>query len=141
VLRLETGVEHRAPWRWIPPAGLADGLAIELRLANVSPLVDPAVELTLRRQFAPLFDPIRPLLSDHGRRPVAFSTAARWLAAITRTRDNRLNQTGAQAQTGMGYLVRQPAGFPDDEQGVAVSAGEGHQADGNGWAWRLPGSS
>src|SRR5438552_6133519 len=52
---------YRAPWKWIPPPGLAAsrGTAVRLTLTNqLSPLLDAGyLEETLRRHFEPLLDP------------------------------------------------------------------------------------
>ena len=52
---------HRAPWKWVPPAGRVQerGTAVRLRLRNpLSPLLDPGfLEASLRRHFQPLLDP------------------------------------------------------------------------------------
>jgi len=52
---------HRAPWKWIPPPGMTGsrGTAVRLTLTNqLSPLLDAGhLEETLRRHFEPLLDP------------------------------------------------------------------------------------
>jgi len=52
---------HRAPWKWVPPAGLlsARGTAVRLRLQNpLSPLLDGGfIETALRRHYEALLDP------------------------------------------------------------------------------------
>lgn len=60
----------RAPWRWVPPAGLVGerGTAVRLQLAKrLSPLLDPGfVEAALRRHFEALVDPLLgPILQPH----------------------------------------------------------------------------
>jgi hypothetical protein len=49
-----------APWKWIPPPGLAmgRGTAVQLTLTNhLSPLLDTGyLEETIRRHFEPLLD-------------------------------------------------------------------------------------
>jgi hypothetical protein len=65
---------HRAPWKWIPPPGLAPerGTAVRLALTNqLSPLLDAGyLEETIRRQFEPLLDPsFDSLLRRHGGEP------------------------------------------------------------------------
>src|SRR5919106_1560445 len=46
---------HRAPWKWVPPLGLAPerGTAVRLKVHNaLSPLVDPGfLEAAIRRHF------------------------------------------------------------------------------------------
>ena len=122
--------KHRAPWKWTPPAGLVTtrGTAVQLRLANVlSPLLDPTyVELTLRRQFATLFDGrFDRLLAEHGRRhvvcsingqPIDRETEGDGLVVPVEIRLARKRKPSA-----VGYLVRRAAAVPHDEQGIAVS--------------------
>src|SRR5262249_9554785 len=52
---------YKAPWKWVPPMGLAHerGTAVRLKLQNaLSPLLDAGfLEGTLTRHFEPLFDP------------------------------------------------------------------------------------
>src|SRR5947209_7788821 len=69
---------QRAPWRWIPPAGLVaeQGTAVQLRLTtSLSPLLDAAyVESALQRHFEPLLDAgLSEILADHYPRGVAFT--------------------------------------------------------------------
>src|SRR5918992_2547232 len=51
---------YRAPWKWVPPAGLVveRGTAVRLKIQNaLSPLLDPGfLENVIRRQFEPLLD-------------------------------------------------------------------------------------
>jgi hypothetical protein len=51
---------HRAPWKWVPPAGLITGrgTAVRLALTNpLSPLLDVGfIEESIRRHFEPLLD-------------------------------------------------------------------------------------
>lgn len=122
--------KHRAPWKWTPPAGLVTtrGTAVQLRLANVlSPLLDPTyVDLTLRRQFATLFDGrFDRLLAEHGRRHVVFSingqpidrgTEGDGLVVPVEIRLARKRKPSA-----VGYLVRRATAVPHDEHGIAVS--------------------
>lgn len=122
--------KHRAPWKWTPPAGLvADrGTAVQLRLANtLSPLLDPTyLDVTLRRQFATLFDRrFDRLLAEHGRRHVVFSIDGRPIDrgpdgdGVVVPIDIRLARK--RKPSAVGYLVRRATAAPEDEQGIAVS--------------------
>lgn len=73
---------HRAPWKWIPPPGLAGerGTAVQLSLANpLSLLVDAGyLEEAIRRHFEPLLDPVfDDLLRRHYPRGIAFEIDGR----------------------------------------------------------------
>ena len=75
---------HRAPWKWIPPAGLtaSRGTAVRLTLTNqLSPLLDGGyLEETVRRHFEPLLDPaFDDLLRRHYRDGVMFEVDGREL--------------------------------------------------------------
>src|SRR5438876_609660 len=77
---------HKAPWKWVPPAGLVAerGTAVSLKLSNaLSPLLDAGfIEGALRRHFQPLLEPeFHPLLSDHYGAGVRFEVNDRALVA------------------------------------------------------------
>ena len=75
---------HRAPWKWLPPPGLAGerGTAVRLKLRNaLSPLVDTGFnEAALRRNYQPLLDPtFDAILAAHYPRGVSFEVNGRRL--------------------------------------------------------------
>src|SRR5207249_2668005 len=75
---------HRAPWKWLPPPGLAGerGTAVRLKLRNaLSPLVDTGFnEAALRRNYQPLLDPtFDAILAAHYPRGVSFEVNGRGL--------------------------------------------------------------
>ncbi len=121
---------QKAPWRWIPPAGLVGGhgTAVRLVLANaLSPLVDPGfIEGALRRNFQPLFEPaVADVLGEHYPRGITFVLNGRslerqgWLADETAPIAIRMARKRKAA--GAGYLVRDAAPLPEDARGVAIS--------------------
>jgi hypothetical protein len=120
----------RAPWQWVPPAGLVTerGTAVRLRLHNaLSSLLDAAlIERTLRRHFEPLFDPrFDEMLSAQYPHGVRFTINGR-LAG----REQPANDQGSpisvklgrkRKPAAFGFLVRHPAPLPEDSRGLAVS--------------------
>jgi len=123
------GSRHRAPWKWVPQAGLVAerGTAVRLRLANpLSPLLDAAfIETAVRRHFQPLLDPaFEPLLAPWYPGGVRFVMNGRPLARDREEGDRaplavRLGRR--RKPSAVGYLVRNGVALPDDERGVAVS--------------------
>jgi hypothetical protein len=121
---------QKAPWRWIPPPGLVAerGTAVRLTPSNaLSPLLDPGfIEVALRRQFAPLFDPaLAEMLRGHyprGMRVVLngqMLDQVGWRAADTAPIAIRIGRK--RKPVGAGYLVRESAPLPDDRRGLAIS--------------------
>ena len=122
---------HKAPWRWVDPPGLVEqrGTAVCLKLRNVlSPLVDAAwIEATLRRHFAPLFDPgFDDVLSARYPRPLEFRVDGRPLPRERRGHGDeaawitvRLRRQRRPAAAG--YLRRAATPLTEDERGLAVS--------------------
>jgi hypothetical protein len=122
---------QKAPWRWIPPPGLvmtARGTAVRLTPANaLSPLLDPGfIEVALRRQFAPLFDPaLAEILRQHYPLGVRVSLngqvllPAGWGATETAPIAIRIGRRRRPA--GLGYLVREPTPLPEERRGLAIS--------------------
>jgi hypothetical protein len=121
---------HRAPWRWMPPPGLAmtRGTAVRLVPTNpLSPLLDPGfVEGALRRNFQALLDPaLAEILRDHYPRGAAFVLNGRSLerqgseARATAPLVIRLGRKRKPA--GAGYLVRVDEALPEELRGVAIS--------------------
>src|SRR5687768_7336978 len=119
---------HRAPWKWIPPAGLASsrGTAVRLALANpLSTLLDAGyLEETLRRHFEPLFDPaFDDVLRRHYRRGVLFEIDGRALARGATHRERvavaiRLGRR--RTPSAIGFIER-GASLPADRTGIAIS--------------------
>jgi hypothetical protein len=76
---------RRAPWRWVPPAGLVGerGTAVQLRLENpLSALLDPGfLEATVRHHFEPLLDArFAEFLSSHYPRGIQIIINGRWVS-------------------------------------------------------------
>ena len=121
---------HRAPWKWVPPAGIAPerGTAVRLRLQNaLSPLLDAGyVEAAVRRHFQPLLDPaFAPQLEAHYRGGVQFKLNGvalepqHWAATESATLEVRLARRRKPSATG--YLVRESLPLPEDRRGLAIS--------------------
>ena len=120
----------RAPWRWIPPAGLVTerGTAVRLRLSDpLSPLVEARfLEATIRQHFEPLLDArfddllrahypsgIQFVVNDREMAPVATDEAEVALVAV------RL--AGKRKPSAAGYLARHAGTLDEDRRGVAIS--------------------
>jgi len=121
---------HRAPWRWIPPAGLVGsrGTAVRLTPTNaLSPLVDPGfVDGALRRNFQPLFDPALAEISrPQYPRGVTFVVNGRALEAQAwRAQDTAplaIRVARKRKPAGAGYLTRDSVPLPEELRGLAVS--------------------
>jgi Histidine kinase-, DNA gyrase B-, and HSP90-like ATPase len=121
---------HRAPWKWIVPAGLVaeQGTAVKLHLADsLSPLTDRGyIEAAVRRHYQPLLDPAcEPQLAAIYRHDLVFEVNGERLPK----RGFRAAETAAleihvgrkRKPSAMGYLYREPVVLPEDQQGVAVS--------------------
>lgn len=122
----------RAPWHWIPPAGLVGerGTAVRLRLENpLSPLLDTGfVETVLRRHFEPLFDPyFDDVLREHYPSGVRFeingAAIERHHAVIGDGEEAAVAVRLARKRTpsAVGYLCRAPRPLPEGQRGLAVS--------------------
>lgn len=123
---------QRAPWRWIPPAGLLaeQGTAVQLRLTTaLSPLLDTAyVESALRRHFEPLLDTeLAEILAEHYPTGVAFSINGEELPKLA-TRESTPRAMPIAIRVGrrrkpsaLGYLVREDVPLPEELRGVAIS--------------------
>jgi hypothetical protein len=121
---------HRAPWKWVPPAGLVAerGTAVTLRVHNpLSPLLDAGyIESALRRHYQPLFDRLfEEILSARYPHGVRFQVNERELPleppsgaeiAPIHVRIGRKRKPSA-----VGYLVRGVVPFAEEHRGVAVS--------------------
>jgi len=121
---------HRAPWRWIPPAGLVAtrGTAVRLSPTNaLSPLLDPGfVEAVIRQSFQPLLDPaLAEILSAHYPRGVAFALNGRTLehqsAGASEVAPIAIRVGRKRKPAGAGYLLRAGESISDELRGVAVS--------------------
>jgi hypothetical protein len=121
---------HRAPWKWVPPAGLVveRGTTVRLTLRNaLSPLLDPGfLESTLRRHFQPLFDPtFDDFLSLHYPEGVTISVNGRalqkqsWQAPLRAPLEIRLFRK--RKPSALGYLVRENAALAEERRGLAIS--------------------
>ena len=121
---------HRAPWKWVPPAGLVTerGTAVRLTLRNpLSPLLDPGfLEVTLRRHFQPLLDPaFDDFLLAHYPGGVIINVNGRqlekqpWPAALRAPLEIRLFRK--RKPSALGYLVRENVPLAEERQGLAIS--------------------
>ena len=121
---------HKAPWKWIPPAGLVPdrGTAVRMRFLNpLSPLLDPGfIETALRRHFQPLLDPaFEALLSEQYRDGIQFEVDGRTFEDAPRggaeTAALSVRVGRRRKPSAVGYLVREHQALPDDDRGLAVS--------------------
>ena len=121
---------QKAPWRWIPPAGLVAerGTAVRIAPASaLSPLLDPGfIEVVLRRQFASLFDPaLTDILNQHYPHGVRVVLNGQELGAhgarASETAPIAIRLGRRRKPAGVGYLVREPAALPDEQRGLAIS--------------------
>ena len=121
---------HRAPWRWVPPAGLVSerGTAVRLQLRNaLSPLLDRGfVEASIRRHFRPLLDPaFETVLRAHYPRGVRIEVNGNGLDPVVEDGAERASlalRVGRQRKpSAVGWLVREPVPLPEERRGVAVS--------------------
>ena len=121
---------HRAPWKWVPPAGLVPerGTAVVLKLRNaLSPLLDAGfLEATIRRHYQPLFEAsFRAILAHAYPHDVAIVVNDRRLAAnapppsVTAPLAVRLARKRKPAA--VGYLVRASGPLGEESRGLAIS--------------------
>jgi len=121
---------HRAPWKWMPPPGLAPerGTAVRLKLQNaLSPLLDPGfLEASLRRHFQPLLDPtFDEFLAAYYPASVAIDVNGRrlekqrWTAPHLGRLEIRLMRK--RKPCAFGYLIRDDATLPEEQRGLAIS--------------------
>jgi hypothetical protein len=121
---------HRAPWKWVPPIGLAaeQGTAVRLTVRNaLSPLLDPGfLETTLRRHFQPLLDPaFDDFLSAHYPGGIVIHVNGRelekqpWPAAQRAPLEIRLFRK--RKPSALGYLVRETVPLVEEQRGLAIS--------------------
>ena len=128
VWRLAT--RTRAPWKWIPPPGLAGerGTAVRLRLSNpLSPLLDAGyLEEAVRVHFASLLDPLfDAVLRRHYPDGIRFEVHGRPIApSSAKLRDRvtipiRLGRK--RLPSAMVIVQRHEHPLPEDQQGIAIS--------------------
>ena len=121
---------HRAPWKWVPPAGLVTerGTAVRLSLENpLSPLLDPGfLESSLRRHYQPLLDPgFEQFLSPHYPRGIRFEVnglvleKSAWRIPEVVPIEVRLLRK--RKPSAAGYLGRHPLPLPEDQHGIGIS--------------------
>ena len=120
---------HRAPWKWVAPAGAVTsrGTAVRLVLDNqLSPLLDSGyLEDTIRRHYAPLlghaFDDVLRRKYPLG---ITFEVDGRVLARgrVDADRAPLAIRIGRRkTPSAVGYLARHSTPQADEEQGIAVS--------------------
>ncbi len=120
----------RAPWRWVPPAGLVTerGTAVTVVLHNpLSPLLDPGfLDQALRRHFAPMFlaefaevlrtrYPTGVQFTVNGARLGGDQPPPGELAPIA------LRLARKRKPSAAGWLVRSPTPLAEEAQGIAIS--------------------
>ncbi len=121
---------HRAPWKWIPPPGLAPerGTAVRLIVHNaLSPLLDPGfLDASLRRHFQPLLDPtFDSFLAFHYPEGVGFHVNGRrlekqrWTAPLQGALEVRLFRK--RKPSAFGYLTREDHSLSEERRGLAIS--------------------
>jgi hypothetical protein len=120
---------HKAPWKWVPPAGLVAerGTAVRLHLSNpLSPLLDAGfVEGTVRRHFEPLLDPTFTILAEHYREGVTFEVNGSALTPETRAGGElaaiEVRFARKRKPSAMGYLAREIVPLGEERAGLAIS--------------------
>ena len=121
---------QKASWRWVPPPGLVAERGTAVRLtptSALSPLLDPGfIDVVLRRQFAPLFDPaLAEILRHHYPRRVRIVLNGRPVDPLVERGTERaplaIRIGRRRKPAGIGYLVRSSAPLPDEERGLAIS--------------------
>jgi len=121
---------YRAPWKWIPPPGLAGdrGTAVQLTLQNqLSPLLDAGyLEEALRRHFEPLLDDaFDTLLGRHYPRGIGFDVDGRPIGRVDAPAAERvpisIRLGRRRTPSAVGFVERHRVPLPDDRQGIAVS--------------------
>jgi hypothetical protein len=122
--------KRRAPWNWLPPAGLIaeHGTAVRLRLQSaLSPLLDSGyVEEVISRHFEPLLDPtFDQVLASHYPYGISFVVNGRLLLRGTRAADEKATVTvrlpRKRKPSALGFLVRYYRPLPESQRGVAIS--------------------
>src|SRR5262249_36266465 len=120
---------HRAPWKWMPPAGLATtrGTAVRLVLTNqLSPLLDAGyLEETIKRHFEPLLDPaFSDVLRRHYPNGVRFEVDGRDVTRSSSPGSERVPiaiRLGRRRTPSVVGFIERRAVVPPDREGVAIS--------------------
>jgi hypothetical protein len=121
---------HRAPWKWVPPLGLAAerGTAVRLKVQNaLSPLLDPGfLEASIQRHFQPLLDPtFDHFLAAQYPEGITFRVNGRklekqpWTAPLHGPLEIRLLRR--RKPSAFGYLMREDVSLPEERRGLAIS--------------------
>jgi hypothetical protein len=132
---------HRAPWKWMPPPGLATtrGTAVRLVLTNqLSPLLDAGyVEETIKRHFEPLLDPaFSDLLRRHYPTGILFEVDGRgmtWSSSPGSERVPIAIRLGRRRTPSVVGFIERRAVVPPDREGVAISTFG--KVIKRGWEW------
>jgi hypothetical protein len=121
---------YRAPWKWVPPAGLVleRGTAVRLKIQNtLSPLLDPGfLENVLRSQFEPLLDAaFDEFLASHYPKGILMRLNGQlldkqsWTAPLHAPLEIRMLRK--RRASAFGYLNRSELPLSEERRGVAVS--------------------
>ncbi len=128
--RWHLATRHRAPWKWIPPAGLLGrpGTAVRLKLRNpLSPLLDRGfLESALRSRFRPILSVgFEEALERHYPAGVIFSLEGATVEKETWSADDvsrlALRIGRARRPSAVGQIWRDRSPLPDDRRGLAIS--------------------
>jgi hypothetical protein len=134
--------KHRAPWKWIPPPGIAGprGTAVRLALDNpLSPLLDAGyVEETIRHHFEPLFDEaFDELLRRHYPQGITFEINGEPLPRVSVANSGRapiaIRLGRRRIPSASGYVELHATALPPDQQGIAISTFG--KVIKQGWEW------
>jgi len=120
---------HRAPWKWMPPPGLATtrGTAVRLELTNqLSPLLDAGyLEETIKRHFEPLLDPaFSDVLRRHYANGILFEVDGRAMTRASSPGSERVPiaiRLGRRRTPSVVGFIERRAVVPPDREGVAIS--------------------
>ncbi|MEK6769732.1 MAG: ATP-binding protein [Gemmatimonadota bacterium] len=132
---------NRAPWKWVPSAGLVaeHGTAVRLTLREpLSPLLESGfIEAALRRHFEPLLDPVfDEVLAAHYPRGVRLVVNGAALArrGLTLERVPLAIRLGRKRKpAAVGYMIR--ASYPLDEERRGVAISTLGKVIRRGWDW------
>ena len=121
---------YRAPWRWVPPAGLAParGTAVRLTLSNpLSPLLDVGfLEETIRCHFSPLLNPVfDPILKRHYPNAIRLQVEGHALLPVKQLAAEivpvSIRLARKRTPSAIGYLERYDTPLPEHRSGIAIS--------------------
>ncbi|HEX2227765.1 MAG TPA: ATP-binding protein, partial [Candidatus Binatia bacterium] len=121
---------YRAPWKWVPPAGLVveRGTAVRLKIQNaLSPLLDPGfLENVIRRQFEPLLDDaFKEVLASQYPKGISIGLNGQildkqsWTAPLHAALEIRMLRK--RKPSASGYLKRSELPLSEERRGIAVS--------------------